>query len=343
MNPALPVLAPAKLASQFLAGGRSPAAWQRLTASLASWIQWGRRAVTLLSFPGQVPPPLRDGPLLGRALELATSGFEPAVEPGALPRRFEGNDWPRRQSRRVERRVAAEFRQVRSLPPRELLASREQLVKSAESSRPPQPLRTAVVSRFDTRARCLDAQAQTAKASESQAAFAAVLARRISDNLRYRLPYTSASVAGTQSLIEQWSTPLDGPAIDHELLDTYAEAFVVATTRESVRMLERRPNRPDVNSPEPPPNAETQPALRLPPEENEPGTLDDRGQHFPGFVSPPRPRFVLSAQPETDRHPAAMLRSGTAEPAAFDWNLSALSAAMKRILDEDARRHGVDV
>jgi hypothetical protein len=200
-----------------------------------------------------------------------------------------------------------------------------------------------VVSRFDTHVGRLDARAQTAKANESPAALAALLARRVLDNLRDRFPCASGSVAGAQSLIEQWSAPLDGPATDHELLARYAEAFAMATTREPVRTLERQPDRPDVHSLEQPPNVQTRPTLRLPPKENEPGTFDDPRPHFPSFLSPPRPLSVLPAQPETDGHPAAMLRSGIAESAAFDWNLSALSAAMKRILDEDARRHGVDV
>ena len=52
---------------------------------------------------------------------------------------------------------------------------------------------------------------------------------------------------------------------------------------------------------------------------------------------------TLSRSPDLlPLQPAPIPRSGTAESASFDWNLSALAVAMQRILVEDARRHGVE-
>jgi len=64
---------------------------------------------------------------------------------------------------------------------------------------------------------------------------------------------------------------------------------------------------------------------------------------MPGLAPPFEARFTFPIPSAADGRPASILRMGTAGLDTPDWDLSALSVAMKRILDEDARRHGVDV
>jgi hypothetical protein len=72
-------------------------------------------------------------------------------------------------------------------------------------------------------------------------------------------------------------------------------------------------------------------------------TLAARPDELFAVSSTSRPALLPLLSSEAGGRPASLLRQGTPEAAAFDWNLAALSVGIKRILDEEARRHGINV
>jgi hypothetical protein len=182
-----------------------------------------------------------------------------------------------------------------------------------------------------------------------------------------------------QSLLQQWSLDLNGPTASLELMYSHGKEVGASTARRQEagsgashvfnrhieldnkdsdvqRQLELQsaPRLPlgqnqsgDTGYPGPDSDVqrqlELQSAPRLPLGQNQSGDTGYPGPDERGFAQPLQARFALPAQPEPVDQPGSLLRSGPAEVESFDWNLSTLSLAMKRILDEDARRHGVDV
>ena len=388
MNPVLGALARAKLASTFLHAGRSPATWKRITEGVASRVNVLRTRTDWITFLKRAKPRLREGPLLGRALEISTnrsiSSTSSAEDPMLATRqRREKPEVPeiRRSDkrRRPPQREAFQRSGEYGLPAQ---VSRELLKEMTTTGRPIHRLNRASRQHSDMAARP-SAMGMTTLPAEARGAVADLFIKRASRAVQGHATHPAELESMFPILSEQWSADLSGPTASLELLRAYGNEAGLTTAHHdgsnSSRSIYRGSPSANVdrgngtrmaepphsskfpggnwsasagaNGPEPDLMKPTQAVF--PPEPDEwPGSMLRNstsnataiGVSLPesGAVDMRRSGTLPRSPDLLPLQPAPIPRSGTAESASFDWNLSALAVAMQRILVEDARRHGVE-
>jgi hypothetical protein len=185
------------------------------------------------------------------------------------------------------------------------------------------------------------------RASQGHAAIVNLLLKRVSGALAFS--GSPAEQGRDLPLSDQWSASLEGAEAPSELLNR------AVSLSQEVSIVEVG-NRGEVHSDSVPATRSQRPGEAGRNADTEIAGELVAGQLFcqaPPSASPSED--VLSSRSsvrapllplissESGGRPPSLLRRETAEAAAFDWNLAALSAGIKRLLDEEARRHGIDV
>jgi len=356
MNPVRGVLSTEGLAGRWLYIGRSPIAWHQVTGEVRSRLQELRRWTKWMSFPEEARPRLREGPLLGNGLEIATGGFARTAEREAAAPGHRRSVRP--TARPAPRPSVERHGPLQDLTSWRAATERGQVLRHAAGrSRAKLPADVArlgsVLQAEDSGTRTPHIGAQVTPAPQAHTAFANLLFRRVSQALQYLPQYPREAKRDIRSLVEQWSTSLEGQMADVDLLNGSAGHTSKTTTNGvdrgegspvSQQFFEGDVQRSDGNGRhEPmPPSPESLSPPRL--DWNEGDADAFRRRDLAASYGPPMwARFTTPSQPEPDGRSAAVLRSNTTPVAPLDWNLSALSDAIERILDAEARRHGIGV
>lgn len=375
MIPALGVFSSSYLTSNFMNGGGSPAAWQKETTKAISRLDRVIRSASA-AMAGLDGPRLRSGPLFGLGLERATGSTGAATprDPGPGVRRsHEGpvREWANaRPTRNASSSEAARKNQERAQFPTR--ATRDSLDRAAEvttaanlrraqpakgapvpASRgqrraPATPVKTAASTRGPASAKAASSNRNggaAGPASDTNRTLTNKLVRRTSDAFRrLALSSTERAPAGI-ALSTQWARTLNGATAPGELIENMAAPSVGVTSRANAHgdakygLLPQSRNLSGTHG-----SVETaQRASSIEASRGEPDGEAVLDRPLPGDgaarseISSPLPRAAAAVIPSN----SARLRS--AETDSVDWDLAALSATISRILNEDARRHGIDV
>jgi hypothetical protein len=357
------ILSPAHFTSALFSCARTPARWQQVTNEAAWRINQLRRGTAWVTFLEGFSPGLLAGPLWGDGLEAATRGSSrpPA---GAAPA-------PRSARKRAEPVAAiavpkrAEVRSaspgtIAQRPSAECLrlpsqADGELLRHWAEHRRSSFTGRKKLEAHNGTSSGAVNLPAGPTvdanrshgaprPASEAGSALADLLSRRVARTMS-RFAHSSAPAdSGASAWIDQWSGLLEGPAATLELLNA-APAVRPGIAVSKLRNAAEGPTQASSRGPRPEPVATSQAAqsaagpAQIPSEDI--SGVSEASEAFK-FTPPFRvPRLV--AAPTALQQPLLPLTGGGSVEAARDWDLEALSAGIKQILDAEARRHGIDV
>jgi hypothetical protein len=170
-------------------------------------------------------------------------------------------------------------------------------------------------------------------ASEAGSGLADLLSRRVARTMsRFALSSAQPNPGAwvDHAWVNQWSGLLEGPAATLELLNAGpAVRPGIAVTR--LRNAAEGPTQASSRGPRLEPVAPSQDI----------SGVSEASEAFK-FTPPFRvPRLVPA--PTALEQPLLPLTGGGSVEAARDWDLEALSAGIKQILDAEARRHGIDV
>jgi hypothetical protein len=147
-----------------------------------------------------------------------------------------------------------------------------------------------------------------------------------------------------QPLAQEWSAPLAPPSADRDLL-----TLCLSAGEHQPRTSLPAPDRaaPPSGSPDEADSPYLLPRMQLPaaPIEHYTGGPERENNH--SLIQSQANWFQAPQVKPSAWRPGEQVENALpAEPGealGFDWSLPSLSSAMKRILDEDARRHGIDV
>jgi hypothetical protein len=349
----------ARPTSEYLAGGRSPAEWRGMTERYGMAAGWLFRSCSWAGFLSQVVPCLQTGPLFGSGLEALTTD--------AL-------------HREIERQFRSSRHRFTPVPPPRPGAAAERRSRTAGKQSDPkhgpapylkqsQRASREFLTRLAGRAFAVKEQAQVGtsghsrlvkeqiemlghKSAGNRRALKEVADNRVGTLVRTLVERAALAIAapGAHDLAEQWCTPLNGPQAPRELLE--AAVTPGRTTRStkapmSRATVDRIPWRDESPWSGAGANARPSPELfRTEIMENAAtGALETEKEAVSGLPVM-RSRALPSNMGRLSRQqPPASAGSEESceEDIMSDEDLSVLSGKIKRILEEEARRHGIDV
>jgi hypothetical protein len=358
-------------ASLLLGGGRSPAHWQNAITEDAWRLAQVRRASRWVTSLDKSRPRLIDGTLFGDGLDAATRASRRSLIEPVPARRVAGlrADPPAKPTSERARQPAAPSESMvwkKNADLSQLAAQADyELLSWLAERRPARDRKDAVVPDGVRRVTAsLEMQPIARKANtkpgsrssstgvpQAHQAVVDLLVKRASAALSV-FASPAESKRGLRLLSDQWSTSLKGPEAPSELLNGCTlQDSEVGSVHPGNRESETASDSAGV-----PGNERPRKVARMA------DTATANNSVSASAWSEPRPspspaEDLLSSIPLNDREPllpplipsesggrpASLLRGDTAEAASFDWNLGALAVGIKRILDEEARRHGIDV
>ncbi len=348
------ILSPAHFTSALFSCARTPARWQQVTNEAAWRMNQLRRATAWVTFLEGFSPGLLAGPLWGDGLEAATRGSSrPPAGAAPVSRSVRKRAEPAAAvavRKRAEQRPASPgtFAQRPSeeclrLPRQadgELLRHWAEHRRSSFTGRKKFEAHNGTSSGAVNLPAGLTAGANRSHgaprpASEAGSALADLLSRRVAHTMsRFALssaqPNPGAGAWIDHAWIDPWSGLLEGPAATLELLNA-GPAFRLGVESARLRNAAEGPTQASSRGPQPESVATSQDISGA-------SEASEAFQFTPPFRVP---RLVPA--PTALAQPLLPLTGGGSVEAARDWDLEALSAGIKQILDAEARRHGIDV